>query len=94
MRLEIVGFGEFRPRQPNDTLEGRNANRRVVVLVLDEAAQDASQGPSLGASLGASPGASPVALPVASPVALPVASPVAPPVVLKDPPPPSVPATP
>jgi chemotaxis protein MotB len=38
LRLEIVGFGEFRPRQPNDTSEGRNANRRVVVTVLEEVA--------------------------------------------------------
>jgi chemotaxis protein MotB len=38
LRLEIVGFGEFRPRRPNDTSEGRNANRRVVVLVLEEVA--------------------------------------------------------
>jgi chemotaxis protein MotB len=36
LRLEIVGFGEFHPLQPNDTSEGRNANRRVVVLVLEE----------------------------------------------------------
>jgi chemotaxis protein MotB len=36
LRLEIVGFGEFHPRQSNDTLEGRNANRRVAVLVLEE----------------------------------------------------------
>lgn len=36
LRLEIVGFGEFHPRQPNTTAEGRNANRRVVVLVLEE----------------------------------------------------------
>jgi chemotaxis protein MotB len=36
LRLEIVGFGEFHPRQPNDSAEGRNANRRVVVLVLEE----------------------------------------------------------
>jgi chemotaxis protein MotB len=35
LRLEIVGFGEFHPRQMNDTSEGRNANRRVVVLVLE-----------------------------------------------------------
>jgi len=35
LRLEIVGFGEFHPRQPNDTNEGRNANRRVAVLVLE-----------------------------------------------------------
>jgi chemotaxis protein MotB len=36
LRLEIVGFGEFHPRQANDSSEGRNANRRVVVLVLEQ----------------------------------------------------------
>ena len=36
LRLEIVGFGEFQPKRPNDSAEGRNANRRVTVLVLDE----------------------------------------------------------
>jgi chemotaxis protein MotB len=35
LRLEIVGFGEFHPRQSNETTEGRNANRRVAVLVLE-----------------------------------------------------------
>jgi chemotaxis protein MotB len=35
LRLEIVGFGQFRPRQPNATNDGRNANRRVAVLVLE-----------------------------------------------------------
>jgi chemotaxis protein MotB len=35
LRLEIVGFGEFHPRQPNDSSEGRNANRRVAILVLE-----------------------------------------------------------
>jgi chemotaxis protein MotB len=38
LRLEIVGFGEFHPRQPNDTIEGRNANRRVAILVLEAVA--------------------------------------------------------
>jgi chemotaxis protein MotB len=38
LRLEIVGFGEFHPRQPNDTNEARNANRRVVILVLEASA--------------------------------------------------------
>ncbi len=38
LRLEIVGFGEFHPRQPNDSPVGRNANRRVAILVLDEVA--------------------------------------------------------
>jgi chemotaxis protein MotB len=41
LRLEIVGFGQFHPRQPNETSEGRNANRRVVVLVLEEVAAGA-----------------------------------------------------
>lgn len=35
LRLEIVGFGEFHPRQANTSAEGRNANRRVAVLVLE-----------------------------------------------------------
>jgi chemotaxis protein MotB len=38
LRLEIVGFGEFHPRQPNVSTEGRNANRRVAVLVLEAVA--------------------------------------------------------
>jgi len=41
LRLEIVGFGEFRPRQSNDTPEGRNANRRVAILVLESVAPGA-----------------------------------------------------
>jgi len=42
LRLEIVGFGEFHPRQSNDSNEGRNANRRVAVLVLEEVAPGAA----------------------------------------------------
>jgi chemotaxis protein MotB len=38
LRLEIVGFGEFHPRQSNETVEGRNANRRVAILVLESVA--------------------------------------------------------
>jgi chemotaxis protein MotB len=48
LRLEIVGFGEFHPRQTNDTPEGRNANRRVAVLVLEEVAP----GPTVTARAG------------------------------------------
>ncbi len=36
LRLEIVGFGEYRPAQPNGTESGRNANRRVGIVVLGE----------------------------------------------------------
>lgn len=32
-RLSSSGFGEFRPAQPNDTPEGRAANRRLVIAV-------------------------------------------------------------
>lgn len=32
-RLAAAGFGEFRPIQPNDTPEGRAANRRLVIVV-------------------------------------------------------------
>ncbi len=33
--LRISGYGEFAPKQPNDTPEGRAANRRVEILILD-----------------------------------------------------------
>lgn len=33
-RLAIVGLGEHQPRASNATAEGRNANRRVVVVIL------------------------------------------------------------
>jgi chemotaxis protein MotB len=33
-RLSVIGFGENRPVQPNDTQAGRDANRRVVIVIL------------------------------------------------------------
>jgi chemotaxis protein MotB len=33
-RLAVVGYGDQRPSASNDTAEGRNANRRVVVVIL------------------------------------------------------------
>jgi chemotaxis protein MotB len=34
-RLAVVGYGEFRPTMPNATPAGRNANRRVEVLIFN-----------------------------------------------------------
>lgn len=36
-RMAAIGYGEFRPKASNDTPEGRNANRRVVLVVLADA---------------------------------------------------------
>src|SRR4051812_15004807 len=33
-RLSVIGFGEYRPAQSNASASGRNANRRVVIVVL------------------------------------------------------------
>lgn len=33
--IRIAGYGEFAPKAPNDTPEGRATNRRVEILILD-----------------------------------------------------------
>jgi chemotaxis protein MotB len=33
-RLAVLGLGEFRPAAPNTSAEGRNANRRVLLVIL------------------------------------------------------------
>ena len=35
-RVGVAGYGEFRPKAPNDTPEGKRQNRRVAILMLDE----------------------------------------------------------
>src|SRR5262245_924261 len=42
-RLAVIGYGENRPTHPNETADGRNANRRVVVVILST---DTSSSPS------------------------------------------------
>ena len=76
-RLTVIGLGEFRPTQSNATAEGRNANRRVLIVILagDQAPED-PMGEDRGiASEPAQPGelASP-ASPIASHSAAPVTS--------------------
>ena len=34
-QMTALGFGEYRPTQPNDTPEGRAANRRVLLAILN-----------------------------------------------------------
>lgn len=74
-RLGIIGWGEVRPLAENTTIEGRNQNRRVVVVVMN-ATKDTPRQRSNAGQLGelATEATPPVApSPVAiSPLALPV----------------------
>ncbi len=45
LRMQVLGLGEFRPAVPNDTQEGRNTNRRVVVVVLENPPVNGVQDP-------------------------------------------------
>jgi chemotaxis protein MotB len=45
-RLSVIGLGEWHPTQSNDTVEGRNANRRVLLVILSGAADSADDGDS------------------------------------------------
>jgi len=36
-RMSVAGFGEYQPKATNDSAEGRNANRRVLIVVLGSA---------------------------------------------------------
>ncbi len=51
-KMTVAGFGEFRPVGTNDTAEGRNHNRRVIVVIQAPAG---SQVPAEFASAGEAP---------------------------------------
>lgn len=39
-RMAAIGYGEFHPVTSNDTAEGRNKNRRVVLAILEDGASE------------------------------------------------------
>jgi chemotaxis protein MotB len=71
-RLAVIGLGEFRPQQDNATEAGRNANRRVRVIILSdgdhpeddkaiEAVAEEARNAGTGAMVTTTPAAAPTA---------------------------------
>jgi chemotaxis protein MotB len=69
-RMSVEGFGEYRPAAANDSAEGRNHNRRVVLVVLAEPGQ-----PVPVSQAAADPAPEPAAAPAAQAAAAPAAAP-------------------
>jgi chemotaxis protein MotB len=63
-RLTVAGMAEQQPVAGNETAEGRNRNRRVVMVILGGAGTGATTG---AAAAAADPGAVPAAAPVPQP---------------------------
>ncbi len=55
LRMQVLGLGEFRPSVANDTADGRNTNRRVVIVVLEQLAVDGKVDPVGPALAGVAP---------------------------------------
>jgi chemotaxis protein MotB len=82
-RLAVIGYGEQRPLKVNDTEEGRNANRRVVIVILStevmrqpdpaKATETSSAAPATNEAPGSGGGA--IASPADSPQAVPAPTP-------------------
>ncbi len=60
-RLSVVAFGEFRPVLPNVTADGRNANRRVVLII--EGSEPAAESAPASAAPAPPTATAPVATP-------------------------------
>ena len=69
-RLAVIGYGEQRPLKTNDTPDGRNANRRVVVVILSTELMRQTDPTSISAPdpSGAEPRDAPPATPQVTPV--------------------------
>lgn len=67
-RLSVIGDGEFDPIQSNATVQGRNANRRVVVVILftDGSVPDSVEPITVSPSAAAPAGAAPAGVPPAA----------------------------
>jgi chemotaxis protein MotB len=59
-RLSMIGYGQFRPRADNGTEAGRNANRRVVLVILADSGEAPADAPAPQQSLHAAATAAPV----------------------------------
>jgi len=60
-RMEISGFGEYRPRAENTTAAGRDQNRRVLIIVLDPSLREPGTTQATGAAGSAAAAPQPVA---------------------------------
>jgi chemotaxis protein MotB len=67
-RLAVIGYGEHRPRHPNDTEAGRNANRRVVIVILSNGVENAGGAANAAQESAAAPTSAPATAPAAAPV--------------------------
>jgi chemotaxis protein MotB len=45
LRMQVLGLGEFRPVASNETADGRNSNRRVVIVVMEQKVADGGPDP-------------------------------------------------
>jgi chemotaxis protein MotB len=78
-RLAVIGYGEQRPVKANDSPDGRNANRRVVIVILSTELMKQPATPNDGALDPAAPLTQPPSslpaapVPQAAPAALPTA---------------------
>jgi chemotaxis protein MotB len=76
-RLSVIAFGEHRPVQSNATAEGRNANRRVLIVILGGDGPPVSEvmEPDGTRSM---PAAAPEGAPLPAPAAVPATSEIVP----------------
>jgi chemotaxis protein MotB len=72
-RLSVIGLGEWHPAHSNDTAEGRNGNRRVLLVILSGAADSPDNNAQPLPDIDRSEPVQPLAVP-GEPAALPTAA--------------------